>query len=358
MNIESGNKIKVAVAMSGGVDSSVAAVIMTNKYGKNNVIGLTMKLFCYQDTENKKSCCSLDSIEDAKTVCNKLGIAHYVINAEKEFKKEVINNFITEYDEGRTPNPCVRCNKYIKFDLLIKKAREYGINYVATGHYAQIENNGQEYKLLKGIDSGKDQSYFLYDLPQEKLQSILFPLGKMTKLNVRKIAKKYDLVTAYKKESQDICFISNTVEEFLKSRIKQKSGSIVDLKGKKLGKHEGLALYTIGQRKGLGGGFKEPMFVIRSDRKTNELVIGPEINLFTNELVAEKIVWVSKKIPTFPFNCKTRIRYQSEETGCQIEEYNNKIKVYLATPQRAISPGQSVVFYLNDVVLGGGIIAG
>jgi len=214
-----------------------------------------------------------------------------------------------------------------------------------------------EYKLLKGKDESKDQSYFLYDLTQKQLEHVIFPLGAMTKIKVREIAKKYNLTTAQKKESQDICFIPNTVGEFLKTKIKAKSGNIVDNSGQILGQHDGLAYFTIGQRKGLGGGHLEPMFVIGSNRKKNELIIGPENELYKDKLVLDKVSWISDRGQDLPLGCEVRIRYQAKLTACQIQSLGEKIEVILDEPQSAITPGQSVVFYQGSEILGGGIIA-
>ncbi len=347
---------KIAVAMSGGVDSSVAAALMVEKYGKEQVIGLTLKLFCYGNAAKEKSCCSQDSIDDARAVCQKLGIAYYVINAEKEFEHEVVTNFITEYQAGRTPNPCIRCNKLIKFDFLLKKAEGYGVNKLATGHYARIRAVETGYRLLKGTDKNKDQSYFLYDLTQEQLQQILFPLGVLTKAEVRVIAEKYGLVTAQKIESQDICFIPGSVNEYLKSKIGQNPGQVVDCSGKVLGTHDGLAYYTIGQRKGLGGGFTAPMFVIGLNKKKNELIIGPEAGLFKKTLTLNQIRWINGLAPEWPFVCQAVVRYQAEAVEAQINHENGALIVSLNKPQRAITPGQSVVFYQGQNVIGGGLI--
>jgi len=348
---------KVAVAMSGGVDSSVAAAILVGEYGRENVFGLTMKLFCYGETIREKNCCSLEAIEDARSVCQKLGIPHFVIDVEKEFEKDVIDNFISEYGQGRTPNPCIRCNQLIKFDYLLKKAREYGASLLATGHYAQIERVHLRYRLSKGRDKNKDQSYFLYNLNQTQLNSILFPLGVLTKSQVRKIAEEKGFVTAKKAESQDICFIPGTVSEFLKTKLKQKPGDIVDTTGRVLGHHGGLAFFTVGQRKGLGGGFNEPMFVIRLDLSKNTVVVGPESELLQKEFIVNNVIFISGVVPSLPHKCKVRVRYQAEEKGCTITEAEKgKILVTLNKLQKAITPGQSAVFYLGEEVIGGGLI--
>lgn len=412
---------KVAVAMSGGVDSSVAAALAVEKYGCENVFGLTMKLFCYAEgpeRESKenlsdKSCCSLDAINDAAAVCKQLGIAHYVVNLKKEFEKEIINDFISEYEQGRTPNPCVRCNSLIKFGHLLTKAQELGADLLVTGHYARIlpsplsspasqikfnsvdrgshlavaardprfrKDDSLVYHLLRGVDTAKDQSYFLYNLDQAQLAHVWFPLGELTKPDTRKLAKKYGLKTAKKTESQDICFVSTTTQDFLTSRIKAKPGNIVDTTGKVLGRHEGLPFYTIGQRKGLGGGFTEPMYVIGLDLAKNELVVGREEELYDDEMIVGNVSWTGET-PALPAEFDVKIRYNSESVPATLSsptsqiEYNsvdrgsslalaardsrlrgNDVLVKFHAPQKAITPGQTAVFYSNDEVIGGGVI--
>jgi tRNA-specific 2-thiouridylase len=347
---------KIAVAMSGGVDSSVAAALLVEKYGKENVFGLTMKLFCYGEATRGRNCCSLDAIEDARSVCKKLGMLHYVVDLEKEFKKEVIKDFISEYELGRTPNPCVRCNKLIKFNYLLKKAKSLGADLLATGHYARINEENSGYKLLKGVDIGKDQSYFLYDLDQAQLKQIIFPLGGLTKQQVRTEAEKMKLKTAKKIESQDICFIPETIEKFVEENANKKPGDIVDISGKVLGKHQGLAFYTIGQRKGLGGGFAEPVYVIGLDVVKNQVVVGRESELYKEFLSVQEISWVSGNQPDLPLKCTAKIRYQTEKTRCQVFGDKLDYKINFAKPQKAITPGQSVVFYQDEEIIGGGII--
>lgn len=359
--------MKVAVAMSGGVDSSVSAALAVDKYGTDNVFGLTMKLFCYSEGQEArgsrldaaKSCCSLDAINDAAAVCMQLGIPHYVVNLEKEFETDIIHNFVTEYEQGRTPNPCVRCNSLIKFKHLLVKAQELGADLLVTGHYAQIHEKNGTYHLLKGADEAKDQSYFLYNLNQAQLAHIWFPLGELTKTETRKLAEKYALKTANKTESQDICFVTTTTQDFLSGRIKVTPGNIVDKTGKILGKHEGLPFYTIGQRKGLGGGFTEPMYVTSLNLVKNELVVGREEELYAGEMVVTDVTWVHEASSLqLPVELDVKIRYNSEAASASLRggKGDAAISVNFHKPQKAITPGQTAVFYLGDEVVGGGII--
>lgn len=353
--------------MSGGVDSSVAAALL--KQQGYNLIGITMNLFCSQNS-SQTSCCSAKSAEDAKKVANQLGFPHYTLNLKDEFKKYVINNFIEEYKNGRTPNPCVRCNQFIKFDILLKRANELGAEFVATGHYAkvkseflnpksEINSNDQIYKLLKGIDNKKDQSYFLYRLDQNMLRHTMFPLGSMTKENIRKIAKGLKLPVAGKKESQEICFIEDDdYKKFISENVPEalKPGPILDTKGNIIGKHDGIVFYTIGQKKGIGAHLKR-MYVVEIDTKRNAVIIGEDKDILKQSLTANDAIFVSGVFPDKAIDIKAKIRYNSVESNAQLIPLENKsVQVIFKNPQRAITPGQSVVFYDNDEVLGGGII--
>lgn len=357
---------KVIVAMSGGVDSSVAAALLKER--GYEVIGITMSLACSSKASDK-GCCSMSAANDAKRVAETLGISHYTLNFKDDFKRLVIENFIEEYKKGRTPNPCIRCNQYIKFDLLLKKARELGAEFVATGHYARKEIGklgDRDYVLLKGKDPKKDQSYVLYRLNQESLVHALFPLGELTKAEVRKLARKFKLPVHDKKESQEICFIEDdNYVRFLKEVCPEsvKPGPILDKQGNIVGMHGGIAFYTIGQRKGIGAHRGNAKYVIRINREQNAIVIGDREDLFSSELIAEQISFVSGEIPSEPVEVTAKIRYNSPEEKAIIypehgtQSTEHKAQVRFKRPQRAITPGQSVVFYREDEVVGGGVIS-
>ncbi len=352
---------RILVAMSGGVDSSAAALILKNQ--GYSCVGVTMKLFCYAQTETSpKSCCSLDAINDAKAVCKKIGITHYVLNYEKEFEEEVIEDFIKEYEKGRTPNPCIRCNQFIKFDHLLKKAEELGCDYLATGHYAQINqatNNNQQitFKLLRGVDKVKDQTYFLYRLNQKQLSKLKFPLGELTKKEVREITKEAGLKTAEKAESQEICFIDASVPVFLSNKIKMRKGDIVDISGNKVGEHEGIPFYTVGQRKGLGGGFKEPKYVIGINPQKNTVIVGSGKDLYEKEVLFRDVSWISGEAPEKK-DLSAMIRYNmAKEKLSELKKNDNQYEAVFEDKVRAVTPGQSIVFYSGDECLGGGIIS-
>lgn len=344
---------KVVVAMSGGVDSSVAAALL-KKQGYA-VIGITMQVW-----PSKKSfggCCSLETVNDAKKVADTLGIPHYVLNFRDVFKRDVIDNFVEEYKQGRTPNPCIRCNQYIKFDHLHRKALELGAEFVATGHYARIKNG----KLLKGKDSKKDQAYVLYMMNQESLGRTLFPLGDLTKEEVRKMAKDFGLPVAEKEESQEICFIEDDdYGRFLKEVYPEavRPGPILDRDGNIAGMHGGIAFYTLGQRRGIGAHRGLPKYVVQIDRERNAIVIGDREDTLGKELVADQVTYVSGVAPTSPLEIKAKIRYNSPEAEAVLKAQDqDKAQVIFKKPQRAITPGQSVVFYKGDEVIGGGIIS-
>ncbi len=350
------NNKRVLLGMSGGVDSSVSAILL--KEQGYEVIGVTMKLFeGTEDTEG--SCCNLASTMDAKRVCDYLGIPHYTLNFKDDFDKYVIDDFICEYKHCRTPNPCIECNKHLKFGAMYKKAQELDCNYIATGHYAKIEydeNYGQNV-LRKSDAIGKDQSYVLYSIPKDLLDHVLFPLGGFeSKDQIREIAKKHNLLNANKPDSEDICFIPDgNYKEFLEknSDISKNPGNIVNASGKILGKHEGLYRYTIGQRKGLGISNPVPLFVVGFNKEKNELIVGEEKELYSTEFdVTDFNILVDNP----PEEIEVKIRYSAKLVKAKISIQDDKIHVVLAEPQKSVTPGQSAVFYDNDIVIGGGKI--
>ncbi len=370
--------MKVVVAMSGGVDSSVAALILQEQ--GYEVIGVSMQLWDYGEAEeNGKvdtggSCCSLDDLTDARRVADKLGIPFYILNMEKAFSREVVDYFVESYLSGETPNPCTKCNQILKFDLLLRKARELGVNLLATGHYARVvkkpeEGSGGAYRLFKGVDPAKDQSYFLFTMNQDELGSVIFPLGAMTKEEVRAYAREHDVRTAEKEESQEICFIpDDDYGGFIAERTPAvngansggdlgKPGDIVDKDGKKLGSHRGLFRYTIGQRKGLNiGGAGGPYYVTGIEISANLLVVGPREELYSSGLVAREVNWVTTA-PSPDETVTAKTRYRHEGSKCVVIEAPDKcVEVRFTKPEKAVTPGQAVVFYRGDEVLGGGWI--
>ena len=345
---------RVAVAMSGGVDSSVAAALLIE--AGYEVIGVTMQIWPSVQPAFG-GCCGLEAVEDAKRVAYKLGFPHYVMNLRDIFARRVIADFCREYSLGRTPNPCIRCNQYIKFDALLERVKELDADFIATGHYARIEQSPDGYRLLKAVDPTKDQSYFLYTLGQKELQHLLLPLGNLHKVEVRELAAKLRLPVSAKRDSQDVCFIpDNDYRSFLASRISLKSGDIVDTEGKVLGKHRGLAQYTVGQRQGLGLASNRRLYVTKLDATSNRLVVGTKDQLLSDALIASKLSWVSGKVSNEPISITAKVRYKSPETTARLRLKNGVAEVQFYQPQWAITPGQSVVFYQGDAVLGGGII--
>lgn len=350
---------RVLLGMSGGVDSSVSAVLL-QKQGYE-VIGCTMRL--WESEEEKNSCCEKEAISDAKKVCDKLGIPHYTINCKQTFKEKVVDSFVKEYQEARTPNPCIECNRYLKFGEFYQKAKELKCQYIATGHYAHIgfSEKYQQYVLQKSKAEEKDQTYFLYTIPKEQLEHIIFPLQDYhQKEEIRRIAKENELVVAKKKDSQEICFIpDNDYQNFLQryGNYKGIKGNIILKDGTVLGQHNGLIRYTVGQRKGLGISYKEALYVVALNPKKNEVIVGLKEDLYKKELYAENINWMIFDKLEQPLNCRAKIRYRSKEADCTVYPEDNKCRVVFEVEQRAITPGQSVVFYdENGIVIGGGKI--
>lgn len=346
---------KALIAMSGGVDSSVAAYLCV-KDGYE-CMGATMTLF---SPDNDSSCCSLKDIEDARSVANRLAIDYNVFNYKDDFKSEVIERFIKAYELGATPNPCIDCNRYIKFNRFYNKMKELGFDYIVTGHYARIEFDGKRYILKKALDESKDQSYVLYSLSQEQLEHTLFPLGGLTKEQARKIAEENDFTNADKHDSQDICFVPDGDYASFIERHTGKSypcGDFIDKQGKILGEHKGIIRYTIGQRKGLGLALPAPMYVCEKDIENNKVVLCSNDELFSSELYATDLNWIAFDTPPESFKANARIRYnQKEQPATVIVIDDNKIKIVFDAPQRAISKGQAVVLYDGDTVIGGGTI--
>lgn len=354
---------KAIIAMSGGVDSSVAALLV--KQMGYDCMGVTLRLYDNADAgiPREKTCCSLDDVNDARSVAGRLGMPFYVFNFKECFRREVMDRFVAAYEHGETPNPCIDCNRYVKFGKLIQRAREIGCEYVATGHYARVcrDESTARWLLKKGLDATKDQSYVLYSLTQEELSHLLLPLGELTKEHARKIAEENGFVNAKKRDSQDICFVPDGDYAAFIERYADKKfapGDFVGTNGEHYGTHRGIIHYTVGQRKGLGLSFPQPMYVCRVDTEKNEVVLGRHEELFSKELIARDINLISVERIEKPMRVKAKVRYRhAEQPATVIQTGDDEIRVIFDEPQRAITKGQAVVLYDGDTVVGGGIIA-
>jgi tRNA-specific 2-thiouridylase len=350
---------RVVVAMSGGVDSAVAAGLLARE--GYEVVGVTLRLWTQDDplaSRYQRRCCPVEDIDDASAVAGALGIPHYVLNMEREFAANVVDYFVDEYQRGRTPNPCLPCNEHIKFRALLDRARALDADCLATGHYARIERDGGAYRLLTAVDAEKDQSYVLYMLGQAELSRVLFPVGAYRKEEVRALAAELGLPVAGKPDSADICFLpTEDYRDFIAQRVAQTEGDIVDSEGRVVGRHRGLAAYTIGQRRGLGVALGERRFVTSLDPQRNLISIGSEEELYSDALSAESVRWVAGEPPAREFEADVKIRYRTEAARALVQPNEAGIEVRFQRPQRAVAAGQAVVVYRNDEVLGGGIIS-
>ena len=354
------SKGRVIVAMSGGVDSSVAALLLKQQgYG---VIGVTMRLWTVERDDLprlSKRCCSVEDVDDARRVCQAIGAPHYVLNFEREFQEHVVDYFCREYDRGRTPHPCLACNDKIKFDFLLRRAMFLDADYIATGHYARVRSNGAGLKLLKGTDSNKDQSYVLFTLTQAELGRLLLPVGEFRKDSIRQLAASGGLPVADKPDSQEICFIPDgDYRKFVGERATPRPGDIVDTTGTVLGRHPGVQFFTVGQRRGLGlpGNTGIPMFVSKIDAETGQITVGPEEDLYREELWASRVNFLSGEAPDRSLEVTAKIRYKASESPATLTARGDWAEVRFAEPQRAVTPGQAVVFYDGDELVAGGII--
>ena len=349
---------KVVVAMSGGVDSSVAALLLQQQ--GYQVVGVTMKLYSQDQVDlpaNYRGCCTVDDAEDARMVCRRLGIPYYVLNLQREFQAFVIDYFCSEYQRGRTPHPCIACNDKIKFNFLMNRAEVLKAGYVATGHYARIEAGPEGLVLKKGVDEDKDQSYVLFGMGQEELAHTLMPVGYYPKDVIRQMAAEAGFTNADKPDSQDICFIPlGDYKKFLEGQVVPQPGYIVDASGNVLSRHRGIEFFTVGQRRGLGMATGEPKYVLRVDPENNQVVVGAEEELYRDRMWASRVSYTQGHAPAEPLEVGVKIRYKSREARALLHPRPGGALVCFEKPQRAITPGQAAVFYRGDVLLGGGII--
>ncbi len=360
-----GSRPRVVVAMSGGVDSSVAAALLVEQ--GYEVIGMMLRLWSEPGVaagtpgvNPANRCCTLDQMNDARRVADRLGIPFYVLDVQQHFRRAIVQFFLDEHAAGRTPNPCVECNRQIRFTYLLERALALGADYLATGHYARVIHDGNAYRLLRAVDDHKDQSYVLHVLRQDQLAHVLFPIGEYTKEDVRRLADKHGLSVAAKQESQDLCFLNDgDYRRFLREHSVDvlHSGPILDLTGRELGRHEGLPFYTIGQRKGLGLTAAEPLFVLRKDAARNALIVGPREALGVGELMARGVNWIDGHAPTVPLEAQVKIRYKATPVAAVVLADGQTAHVRFTEPVAGVTPGQAAVFYDGDTCLGGGLIA-
>jgi tRNA-specific 2-thiouridylase len=351
---------RVAVAMSGGVDSSVAAALLVQ--AGHQVVGFTLNLWpaWLPEEGNPHACCGVAAVEDARAVAQHLGIRHYVLDFRGAFEEAVIRPFAEEYARGRTPNPCVACNRHVKFSLLLDRARALGMELLATGHYARVRRDGDAVRLLRAADPRKDQSYVLYGLTQRELPHVVFPLGELTKAQVRALARQLGLPVADKPESQEICFVprghyADVVARFAPQALRP--GPVYDVRGRLLGTHQGLARYTVGQRRGLNVAAGRPLYVVALDPDRNAVVVGTEEDVRTSELVVEDVTWTVAAPPEPRVRAEVRLRHGGELVPAWLELDGEGVRVRTDVPQWPPSPGQAVCFYRGEEVLGGGTVA-